>query len=195
MKLKKMSVVNIYSMRNFLHLLFLICRQPFYILRLNQISSFARISTNCFIRNSKIGSYTYIARGVIINDSLIGNYCSIAPGSQIGAMNHNFGNVSTSTRLAAQTTTSSLIRTKIGHNVWIGANSIVMSGIKIGNGSIIGANSFVKSDVPAYTIVFGTPAKFYKNRFIKTEIDDIESTRFWEFKPNLAKEKILNLNL
>lgn len=182
-------------MRNFLHLLFLICRQPFFMMRLNRISLFARISTNCFIRSSKIGSYTYIARGVIINDSMIGNYCSIAPGSQIGAMNHNFGGVSTSTRLVEHTTTSSLIRTKIGHNVWIGANSIVMSGIKIGNGSIIGANSFVNSDVPAYSIVFGTPAKFYKRRFLQTEIEDIECTRFWKFKPNLAKEKILNLNL
>lgn len=38
---------------------------------------------------------------------------------------------------------------KIGNNVWIGANSIILRGSVIGNGAIIGAGSVVKGEIPA----------------------------------------------
>jgi len=48
---------------------------------------------------------------------------------------------------------------KIMNNVYIGANSIINKGVTISQFSVIAANSFVNKDVPANTIVGGTPAK------------------------------------
>jgi acetyltransferase-like isoleucine patch superfamily enzyme len=53
---------------------------------------------------------------------------------------------------------------KIGNDVWIGANSVITSGVSIADGAIIGAGSVVTKDVSANTIVGGVPAKFIKYR-------------------------------
>ncbi len=51
----------------------------------------------------------------------------------------------------------------IGDNVICFANVVIGPGITIGDGAVIGANSLVLNDVPANTIVGGTPAKFIRN--------------------------------
>lgn len=53
---------------------------------------------------------------------------------------------------------------KIGNDVWIGANVIILPGITINDGAIIGAGAVITRDVPAYTIVGGNPAKVLKYR-------------------------------
>ena len=50
-------------------------------------------------------------------------------------------------------------RVVIGSNVFIGADTIVLPGVKIGNNVVIGANSTVTHDVPDNSVVAGTPAK------------------------------------
>lgn len=52
----------------------------------------------------------------------------------------------------------------IGNDVWIGARSIIMPGVKIGEGSIIAAASVVTKDVMPYSVVGGVPAKLIKMR-------------------------------
>jgi acetyltransferase-like isoleucine patch superfamily enzyme len=47
----------------------------------------------------------------------------------------------------------------IGDDVFIGARSIILKGVKIGDRSVIGAGSVVVKDVPADCIVSGNPAK------------------------------------
>jgi len=49
--------------------------------------------------------------------------------------------------------------TRIGDNVWCGANVVVTSGVTIGRRCVIGANSVVTSDIPPYSIAAGAPAK------------------------------------
>lgn len=51
---------------------------------------------------------------------------------------------------------------KIGNNVQIGANSVVLKGITIGNNVIIGALSLVNKDIPDNCIAVGSPAKIIK---------------------------------
>lgn len=51
---------------------------------------------------------------------------------------------------------------KIGNNVWIGENVVILAGTEIGDGCIIGANSVVKGLLQKYTIVVGNPAKAIK---------------------------------
>lgn len=53
---------------------------------------------------------------------------------------------------------------RIGNDVVIGANSVVLGDIIIGDGAIIGAGSVVVKDVPKNAIVVGNPAKIIKYR-------------------------------
>lgn len=47
----------------------------------------------------------------------------------------------------------------IGDDVWIGRASIVLPGVTIGDGAVVGAGSVVTKDVPAHTVVAGSPAR------------------------------------
>lgn len=49
-------------------------------------------------------------------------------------------------------------KVKIGDNVFIGAESVVMPGSTIGDNVIIGANSTVTKDIPANVVAAGSPA-------------------------------------
>ena len=66
-----------------------------------------------------------------------------------------------------------------------------MPGVKIGNGAIISSRAVVTSDVPAYAIVGGNPAKLIKKRFSDETILALEKLAWWDWSP----EKITrNLN-
>lgn len=50
----------------------------------------------------------------------------------------------------------------IQDNVWIGFNSIVLKGVTVGRGSIVACGSVVTSDVPAFSVAAGNPARIVK---------------------------------
>lgn len=52
----------------------------------------------------------------------------------------------------------------VGNDVWLGANSIIVAGVKIGDGSIIAAGSVVTKDIPEYMVAGGIPAKPIRSR-------------------------------
>jgi acetyltransferase-like isoleucine patch superfamily enzyme len=52
--------------------------------------------------------------------------------------------------------------TKVGNNVFIGVNSIIMPGVNISDNVIVGAGSVVTKDIPSNCIVAGNPAKIIK---------------------------------
>jgi acetyltransferase-like isoleucine patch superfamily enzyme len=51
---------------------------------------------------------------------------------------------------------------RIGDNVWIGMNAVVLKGVTIGENSVVGAGAVVTRDVPANVVVAGNPAKVVK---------------------------------
>lgn len=53
---------------------------------------------------------------------------------------------------------------KIEDDVWIGAHSIILKGVRISKGAVIGANSVVKNNVDEYSIVAGSPSKEINKR-------------------------------
>jgi len=73
-----------------------------------------------------------------------------APGSII--LSHDASTVTHSGMLRVE-------KTIIGKNVFLGANAVVLPGVKVGDGAIIGAGSIVTKDVPAGMVVGGNPAK------------------------------------
>ena len=47
-------------------------------------------------------------------------------------------------------------------NVLIGANAVILEGVRIGQGSVVAAGAIVTEDVPAGSVVAGVPAKIIK---------------------------------
>ena len=45
----------------------------------------------------------------------------------------------------------------IGENAWIGANAVILPGVKIGKNVVIGAGSIVTKDIPDNVIAVGNP--------------------------------------
>ena len=78
------------------------------------------------------------------------------------------------------------LKTIIGHDVWIGQNSLIKQGIKIGNGSVIGMGSIVTKDVAPYSIVGGNPSVLIRKRFSDEIINNLESSEWW----NLSNEEL-----
>ncbi len=52
---------------------------------------------------------------------------------------------------------------KVCQGSWIGANTIILPGVKIGKNSVVGAGSIVTKSVPDFCVVAGNPAKMIKN--------------------------------
>ncbi|TDN49516.1 Vat family streptogramin A O-acetyltransferase [Scandinavium goeteborgense] len=71
--------------------------------------------------------------------------------------------------------------TIIGNDVWIGYKALIMPGVKIGNGAIISSEAVVTTDVPAYTIVGGNPAKVIKSRFPDEIVIELEKLAWWDW--------------
>jgi len=69
----------------------------------------------------------------------------------------------------------------IGNDVWIGINSIIMSGVTLGDGMIVGAGSVVRRSFPPYSIVAGNPASLASYRFPKEIIDELIKIRWWDW--------------
>ncbi len=55
----------------------------------------------------------------------------------------------------------------IHDNVWLGNRVMIMGGVEIGEGVIIQAGSVVVSDIPAYSIAGGHPAKVFSQRNVE----------------------------
>lgn len=81
----------------------------------------------------------------------------------------------------------------IENDVWIGAKSTIMSGVKIHNGAIVGACSVVTKDVPPYAIVAGNPAKVVKYRFNEKQIDGLLKIAWWNWTEDRIKSEAMNM--
>jgi len=52
---------------------------------------------------------------------------------------------------------------RLHDNVWLGFDVCVLPGVTIGEGAVVGARSVVCSDVPAYTLAAGNPARVVRS--------------------------------
>lgn len=114
-----------------------------------------------------IGQRTTIQRDSIINGEVsIGDDVLIGPRVFISSGSHVY-NLLPGKRIREQEAYASQYglmggysrKVRIGNDVWIGVNVVIMPGVEIASHSIIGANSVVTKDVGCGDIVAGVPAK------------------------------------
>lgn len=155
-----------------------------------QIMAGSSVDQHC-----QIGDHTYIGYNTFVTKSKIGRYCSIANNVTIGPGEHDMNLVSTNSLFYPNAYEKLTLKDiTIGHDVWIGVNAVIRRGVTIGNGAVIGANAFVNTDVPAYAIFAGTPAKLIRMRFTSDKIDKIEKSKWWEQPPAQAQKIMESLN-
>lgn len=71
---------------------------------------------------------------------------------------------------------------RIGNDVWIGLNAIIMPGLTIGDGAIVGAGAVVTRDVPPYTVVVGAPARMIRRRFDADTVAALLEIAWWNWE-------------
>ena len=69
----------------------------------------------------------------------------------------------------------------IGHDVWLGSQCLVLSGVTIGHGAVVAARAVVTRDVPPYAIVAGNPARIVRYRMSPERIAALLATRWWDW--------------
>jgi acetyltransferase-like isoleucine patch superfamily enzyme len=164
------------------------------------------LGANCIARRSLFGRYTATGDFCRMVDVEIGAFCSLGDNVLLNAGTHPKDWVSTSlfacnpnfwdwadeyrqARHADQPSFRWRGLNRIGNDVWIGANVVVLTGITIGDGAIIGANSVVTSDVEPYAIVAGAPARVLRKRFDDETIRALADSAWW----TLSIEELLSL--
>nr|WP_238151077.1 CatB-related O-acetyltransferase [Kribbella sindirgiensis] len=71
--------------------------------------------------------------------------------------------------------------TVIGHDVWLGYQTLVMPGVRIGHGAIVASGSVVTGDIPDYGIAGGNPAKLIRRRYADAEVDRLLELAWWNW--------------
>lgn len=165
------------------------------------------IHSNVNIVNSKIGYATYIGKNSQLPNTIIGAYCSIANNVKVISDTHPSSKyVSTHpaffsllkqagfTFVKKQLFNEKLyfdeiseIDVKIGNDVWIGANVILIGGVEIEDGAIIATGSLVSKNVKSYDIVGGIPAKVIRSRFKVEQIEILNKFKWWNRSPEWLK--------
>ncbi len=88
-------------------------------------------------------------------------------------------------------------RVSIGDNVFIGAESVVLPGIKIGNNVVIGANSTVTHNIPDNSVAVGSPARVIStlDEYLKKETDQMSIAPCYGEEYTLRKHVSMELRM
>jgi acetyltransferase-like isoleucine patch superfamily enzyme len=110
------------------------------------------------LRGVKIGKGAWIGYGSILGNHpflvSIGNNVIISPGAKILTHDTSF------TVLGGKDLAAAV---RIGDNVQIGENAVILPGVTIADRVIVGAASLVNTDIPADSISCGVPAKVIRS--------------------------------
>jgi acetyltransferase-like isoleucine patch superfamily enzyme len=128
--------------------------------------------------------YSFCAKLCIVGPQVeLGAYSMLGPRVLIVGDDHVFDKAGTPAYFAGRPERRP---TKIGRDAWLGAGTIVMSGVTIGRGAIVAAGAVVTKDVPPYEIHGGVPARKLRDRF-ENEEDRRIHDEMLDQKPQLGE--------
>ncbi|GAB1358479.1 acyltransferase [Porphyromonadaceae bacterium] len=118
------------------------------------------------VGNVIIGSNTRIGLGsTLIGPVQIGDNVLLAQNVVVSGMNHSYEDIDIP--IANQGYSTDMVT--VEEDVWIGANSVITSGVSIGTHSIVAGGSVVVKSVPPYCVVAGNPARVIKRYDFSTK--------------------------
>ena len=133
----------------------------------------ARIEPGALIREKvKIGDNAVIMMGAIVNiGAVIGEGTMIDMGAVLGgrAIVGARCHVGAGAVLAGVVEPASATPVVIEDDVMIGANAVVIEGVRVGRGAVVAAGAVVVDDVPKAAVVAGCPAAIIKMKDEGTE--------------------------
>ncbi|WP_313822860.1 DapH/DapD/GlmU-related protein [Citricoccus sp.] len=111
-----------------------------------------------FGKNTVLGDRVFLNSGCAFQDQggiTIGNGCQIGHNTVIATLNHA---LDPERRLDMHPAP-----VVIGTNVWIGSNATILPGVTIGDNAVVAAAAVVTKDVPADSVVLGSPARVVRS--------------------------------
>ncbi len=121
-----------------------------------QIGKGARIGIGTVVmcpQNIKLGARTVVNENCVLDGRgglSIGHDTSVSMHCMILSASHDMNSLNFAYRTR---------RTVIGRNVWIGASSTILDGVRIGDFAVIGADTTVRNAVDRQSVMFGNPAR------------------------------------
>ena len=154
------------------------------------INDGSKIESGTDFINSTMGRHSFCGYDCTIVNAEIGSFCSIASNVKIGGAAHPLHFVSTSPAFLSHKDSIKkkyayhdylpVVKTTVGHDVWIGEGALIKAGVNVGVGSVVGMGAVVTKDVPPYGIVVGNPAHLIRKRFSDEMIGRLLATSWWE---------------
>ncbi|GAA0379644.1 2,3,4,5-tetrahydropyridine-2,6-dicarboxylate N-acetyltransferase [Bacillus horti] len=133
----------------------------------------ARIEPGAFIREQvEIGNNAVIMMGASINiGAVIGEGTMIDMNAVVGGR----GTIGKNCHIGAGAVIAGVIEPPsatpviVEDDVVVGANAVILEGVRVGKGSVVAAGAIVIEDVPENVVVAGTPARIIKTIDEKTK--------------------------
>jgi len=129
------------------------------------IDAFVKIKPAGGLGDVAIGEGSVINSGCVLytgNGIEIGRNVAIAANCTFAPTNHQFSQRDTLIRKQGFKPSRGGI--KIGDDVWIGANCVILDGADIGEGCVIGAGSIVRGALEPYGVYVGEPLRKISER-------------------------------